>query len=233
MIEQGASREELIKTWVGKDRRIPQKFEPAYLTLRKIADFLQRAAETLPLTSHSRILDVGCREKPYFPFFASKTRNYFGVDIQIGPEVDAVFNGDALPFPDEMFDVVINTQVLEHTPDPHSLMDEMARVMKKGGWIIISAPFVWEIHNYPADYWRFSDQGIKELMKNFHRVTIEPCGNTAQCLLQTFNLFIDRTVSRLWFKRKLFKIVNTISEIWAVRSSDRLLPANYLVSGRK
>jgi hypothetical protein len=109
----------------------------------------------------------------------------------------------------------------------------MHRVLKKGGSAIISAPFVWEIHNYPTDYWRFSDQGIKELMYRFSDLTVENCGNSAQCLLQTFNLFIDRSITSLRFKRGFFRMTNTIIERWAHTSSDQLLPANYIVTGRK
>jgi len=227
------SDEELTETWAGKDRRLPQKYEPAYLTLKKVSDFFRRAADTLSLTPESQILDVGCAEKPYFPFFARKTRNYFGVDIAPGPQVDAQFDGTGLPFPDEVFAVVLSTQVLEHVRDPQALTNEMYRVLKKGGSAIISAPFVWEIHNYPTDYWRFSDQGIRELMQQFTEVTVENCGNSAQCLLQTFNLFIDRSVSSPWFKRGFFRMTNTIIESWARKSSDQLLPANYIVTGRK
>ena len=230
---QATSAEALTETWAGKDRRLPRKHEPAYLTLKKVSDFFRQAADTLSLTSESRILDVGCGEKPYFPFFARKTRNYFGLDIQPGPQVDAQFDGTGLPFPDEVFTVVLSTQVLEHVRDPQALINEMHRVLQKGGTAIISAPFVWEIHNYPADYWRFSDQGIRALMQQFNEVTVENCGNSAQCLLQTFNLFIDRSVSSPWFKRVFFRITNTIIERWARKSSDQLLPANYIVTGRK
>ncbi|MBN2468673.1 MAG: class I SAM-dependent methyltransferase [Deltaproteobacteria bacterium] len=233
MTDQTASVEELMETWPGKDRRIPRKTEPAYLTLKKIVVFLENIAATLPLTPQSLLLDVGCWEKPYFPFFAAKTRNYFGVDVQPGPYLDALIDGETLPFSDEAFDVVLNTQVLEHTRNPQRLTEEMYRVLKKDGWIILSAPFVWEIHNYPHDYWRFSEQGIQELMNRFQNLTIEPCGNSAQCLLQAFNLFIDRTVRPLWFKRHFFQVINSIIERWAVRSTDRLLPPNYLVLGQK
>jgi anaerobic magnesium-protoporphyrin IX monomethyl ester cyclase len=128
----GVARDELVENWPGKDRRIPERYEPAYLTLKKIADFLQAAAATIPLTPQARILDVGCGDKPYFPFFAPKTMNYYGVDIQSGSQTDVIFDGKVLPFGDEVFDLILNNQVLEHTEEPQVLMDEMYRVLRGG-----------------------------------------------------------------------------------------------------
>jgi 2-polyprenyl-3-methyl-5-hydroxy-6-metoxy-1,4-benzoquinol methylase len=46
----------------------------------------------------------------------------------------------AAPFPDHHFDVVISSEVIEHTPDPRAAIRELARVVKPGGHLVITTP---------------------------------------------------------------------------------------------
>lgn len=91
---------------------------------------------------------------------------YVGVDMRKGPGVDIVSSGHALPFPDEYFDVVISTEMLEHDPAFWLSMKEMGRVLKKNGYLIITARGNgFPLHDYPGDYWRFMVQSFFELLK--------------------------------------------------------------------
>jgi SAM-dependent methyltransferase len=74
--------------------------------------------------------------------------------------------GDALqlPFPDDVFDLVISQESVEHVPDPFRAVQEMARVLRPGGRVYLQAPFIIGYHPGPEDYWRFTQAGMRTLL---------------------------------------------------------------------
>jgi SAM-dependent methyltransferase len=79
-----------------------------------------------------------------------------GIDIEEGPGVDIVVQpGQKFPFPDEHFDLVVATSVFEHDPAFWKTIAEMARVLKKTGFMYMCAPSNGLVHRYPLDCFRF------------------------------------------------------------------------------
>lgn len=119
-----------------------------------------------------RILDVGCGEKPYEQWLNSaELKEYIGIDIFPGPKVDRVITpGNSLPFKDDYFDAIICTQVLEHVPDIENVLNEIYRVLKPGGRLIVSMPFIYNAHGAPHDYRRFSLDGINLLFFEQYKI---------------------------------------------------------------
>lgn len=74
--------------------------------------------------------------------------------------------------PDNYFDLVICTEVLEHVNDPFAAVNELYRIVKVGGWVAASSPFNFRIHNPLPDNWRFTEHGLKILFKQFDEVKI-------------------------------------------------------------
>jgi SAM-dependent methyltransferase len=106
--------------------------------------------------------DVNGSVRPFF------TGSYVGVDMRAGPQVDMVAYADALPFDDESFDVVVSTEMLEHDPRPWRSLDEMARVLRHGGVLLLTARGYdgrgcFPVHDYPDDIWRFSGRSLEIL----------------------------------------------------------------------
>jgi len=60
----------------------------------------------------------------------------------------------AIPFKDNVFDTVICTQVIEHVPRPWLVVHEIYRVLKEGGHLLLSTPFLYPYHLEPRDYFR-------------------------------------------------------------------------------
>lgn len=110
--------------------------------------------------TNARTLEIGSFGSPsyarYFP-------NKIGVDIRPGNGVDVVANVYNLPFKEGEFDVVLCMTVLEHLEDPTRAIKEMRRVLKVGGRIIVSVPFMFPMHDVPGDYWRFTKFGLQKL----------------------------------------------------------------------
>jgi SAM-dependent methyltransferase len=76
---------------------------------------------------------------------------------------DYLYDGRSLPFESKSFDTVICIEVLEHTPDPQNLLNEIARVVKSDGIVVLSAPFSMRLHEEPHDYFRYTPHGFREL----------------------------------------------------------------------
>ena len=87
------------------------------------------------------------------------------LDVVEGPFIDYVASAEDLPFTDAQFDVVVTQETLEHVSDPFRAMSEMERVLKPGGVLYCQLPFVIGFHPGPMDYWRFTVQGIRQLVE--------------------------------------------------------------------
>lgn len=123
-----------------------------------------------------KVLDVGAYDVngTIRPIFSDRKCEYIGLDMRAGPNVDVVEKADAIPFADETFDCVTCTEMLEHDDAPFDSVGEMYRVLRKGGIIIITVPTIgFPRHDYPSDYWRFTGDGVKILLKKFRIDTLE------------------------------------------------------------
>ncbi|MBI3091903.1 MAG: methyltransferase domain-containing protein [Candidatus Tectomicrobia bacterium] len=225
---------ELYASWQGRARRLPSLDDPGYFSLSRLSQDLLALANRLQLTAGDAILDLGCGEKPYYPIFAGWTRRYIGVDIELHPNIDCLVSSRGpLPFADGSFALVLSTQVLEHVEEPKGLVEEMHRVLKPGGTLYLSAPFVWEVHNYPRDFWRFTDQGLRLLLQPFREVTITPQGTSSQALLQAFSLFVHRSFPEAAWTRQLFALLNEHLLPRGSGLADSLLPAQFIAIARR
>ena len=91
---------------------------------------------------------------------------YAGCDIAPGPNVDFLMAGPyAIQRGPGDYHLVISGQVLEHVPNPFRLTAEMARMLRPGGTLILTAPWKWAIHRHPLDCWRILPDGMRALFK--------------------------------------------------------------------
>lgn len=142
-------------------------FDPVFLTQIRLKAALESTITPLAVDG-VRCLDVGCGDRPYEYLFTHGS--YTGIDVKDSgrpinmKQPDHFYDGNVFPFQNDSFDMVISTQVLEHVPDPLAMLKEMARVCKPGGGVVISLPFVYQEHEEPFDYFRFTRFGIEELL---------------------------------------------------------------------
>lgn len=109
----------------------------------------------------SRVLDAGAGNAPYRPLF--KQHRYETADRHRSSTY--VCDLHAVPIEDAAFDAVVSTQTLEHTQDPLQVLRELHRVMKPGAPILLSAPFVYQEHLQPNDFYRFTSFGFRHLFE--------------------------------------------------------------------
>ncbi len=111
-------------------------------------------------------LDVGCGRKPYEKTFFAGAEKYVGLDYLTDRSTpDVIGSATNIPLGDAGFDTVVSTEVLEHVPDPLKALREMHRVLKPGGYLILSTPMYWPRHEVPYDYFRYPYDGLLHLVK--------------------------------------------------------------------
>lgn len=148
-------------------RILPQplvdRIDPVEATIRIGVESFSRS-----FNAGNRVLDAGageCRFRPHF-----RHARYFAIDHTKGDpnwdysRLDVVGTLEALPFANQVFDGVMNIVVLEHVERPDSALKEIARVLKPRGRLFLVAPFSWELHQVPEDYFRFTEYGLRSLL---------------------------------------------------------------------
>jgi len=135
-----------------------------------IKDLVSIAASTLPI--EEPIYEFGSLQtldqegfadlRPLFPGKA-----YVGADMRHGMGVDQILNLHEINLPSETVGTIICLDTLEHVEYPHKALGEIHRVLKPDGIAIISSVMHFPIHDHPYDYWRFTPEAFRSLLKPF------------------------------------------------------------------
>ncbi len=130
-----------------------------------------------------KLLDVGCGQMP-FRHLLPASADYTGIDIpdagSFGMHKHAQiveFDGTQIPFPDNHFDAILCTEVLEHALEPQALIAEMHRVLRPGGSLVLTVPFAARVHHIPYDFHRFTRYRLAQMFAAFGAVQVEERGN--------------------------------------------------------
>ena len=110
-----------------------------------------------------RTLDIGAQNGPYAALFPRRV----GLDIAPGAGVAIIGDAQALGIRDGAFEAVLCTEVLEHLPEPQKAIDEMFRVLRPGGTLLLTTRFLFPIHDAPHDYFRYTKYGLRHLLRRF------------------------------------------------------------------
>lgn len=164
--------------------------------------------ETAPLV-RGRFLDVGCGDRRFEPLFLPFVESYTGLEHEAvfastdaskrSTKPDVLYDGKRIPFESASFDSILCAEVLEHTPDPGVLVAEMARVLRPGGKIIVTAPFAFRLHEEPYDYFRYTPHGLASLFERAGLKMLEKraFGGVFSVLGHTLNSYLAFRVARL------------------------------------
>ena len=194
---------------VARQSRPEPVYGKSWLSVRHIDQFVRDKARLL----HGVGIDYGCGNMPYAEIIRPHVDRLLGVDLEQSSEglVDVILGKTGkLPFGDGSLDFVLCTQVLEHVPDPESLFMELTRCMKAGGIMLLTVPFVWEQHEVPEDYFRFTEFAVRRLAKDAGLVvvSIDPAGGMIETVAQ---IVVNRLPSFQWFDRILYGPINVLA----------------------
>ena len=120
-----------------------------------------------------------------------------GLDIARRPAVDIVGTAEATGMADESVDLVLCTQVLEHTRAPWLAMREFAARPSAGRQRLLSIPHVWFFHPHPHDYWRITAEGMAALFDEGDFKVVGSCaGGQRRSLCQVVNFLAFGALGR-------------------------------------
>lgn len=150
-----------------------------------------------------KLLDAGCGNMPYKKYILqnSDVTEYVSMDLENNtiykPEKKPDINWDGVTCPsdDEVYDVILATEVLEHCPNPEIFLNEMHRVLKRGGLIFFTTPFFWPTHDVPHDEFRYTPYALERFLKNsgFKNVKIQSSGGWHAAFAQMIGLWVRRS----------------------------------------
>jgi len=108
------------------------------------------------------------------------------LDLLVGEEVD--IQGDLLhlPIKDAIVETVVCTGVLEHVSDPHKAVEEIHRVLKFRGRVFLEIPFMQTVHASPTDFYRWTPDGIRQLMRTFNVIEFHVVAGPASAFAWQF-----------------------------------------------
>jgi SAM-dependent methyltransferase len=137
-----------------------------------------------------------------------------------------VGSGLCLPIKDRSVDIVFATQVIEHVKYPNIMVQECKRVLRSQGYLILTGPFYWPLHEEPHDFFRFTKYGFAHLLRDagFSNWEIREDGSDLAQLMLCISLRLSNK-----FLFPLVCIVNLVGALLEGISNSRLSPANYTV----
>lgn len=160
-------------------------------------------------------MDFGCGVSLYRAFI--HYNKYYRVDYEKIFELDdktideiIFYNGKDIPLSDVTQDGIISTEVFEHAPDLDEIIKEFKRVLKDGGYALISIPFTWGEHNAPYDYQRLTSYGIKYLFEKhgFEVIHLEKTTRTIHTITQLITAEIrNRILSGIPIIRQIINLL--------------------------
>lgn len=203
-------------------------FHPFYFARKELASTISEYSGHI----QGDLLDVGCGTKPYRSLFCVRT--YRGLDIdtpvnRIRGVAEDYYDGNQFPYENDSFDSVICNQVLEHVFNPNQFLSEINRVLKPGGKLLLSIPFVWDEHEQPFDFARYTSYGLKAILKEngFNLIYIKKLGGDATILFQLINAYLFKISQKSSWPVKLLCIKPAIAMVNVVGFfAGKILPKN-------
>lgn len=191
---------------------------------RAVADF----AAGLP--ADSSVLDAGAGEAPYRPLFDHceyLTQDWAETVHPGGRTADVIADLETLPLPDRRFDAVVLTEVLEHVRRPVPTLTELARVLRPGGRLLVTVPFVCELHEEPYDFYRYTPYALRSMLEEsgFESIEVAPSAGwftTAAQVMRHQGLATGPLSGRHSLKQRLVALGYRVAGRVLLRFADRL-----------
>jgi len=169
---------------------------PNYFSRKGLLKYIRKEASNLS----GRLLDFGSGRKPWRSLF--KVDEYIGVDIaESGHDhhdsrIDVYYDGRIIPFESNSFDSIFASDVFEHLFNLDEILDELYRVLKPEGQMLVTIPFAWNEHEAPYDFARYTSFGIRAIMERhgFEITRLHKTTSGFETVCQLFNTYIIENI---------------------------------------
>lgn len=154
-----------------------------YITYRRL--WLDSALEAFAPEMRGVVLDIGGKRENKRGTFQppeDQARAWWYVNLDLSTKPDIFADVERVPLREQSVDCIVCTEVLEHLPRPERCVDEIHRLLRDGGLALASMPFLYPVHADPYDYQRFTEDGLRNLFKDFRRVDVHRMGGYAGSL---------------------------------------------------
>ena len=206
-----------------KDNFINIEFTINNLDLYLMRTSIKNALNWVLPALKGHLLDAGCGKMPYKNYIIknSMVNKYVGLDIETAlaydedVKPDYTWDGKTMPFENSNFDCCIATEVLEHCPEPEVILSEIHRVLKPGGILFFTVPFLWNLHEVPNDEYRYTPFSLERHLINsgFANITIKATGGWHASTAQMVGLWVRRAPMPKIYRLLLSIIAKPIMKI--------------------
>lgn len=139
-------------------------------------------ARHLPARVRGRVLIVGAGHNPH-RHLLDDSCSVVALDIEALAGIDVVGDITAMPFEDAAYDAVLCIEVLEHVHDTSGALAEMRRVLRPGGELLITTPFLFHLHGDPYDFVRLTPSYFRASLAADFELDVIPFGNRLHVFL--------------------------------------------------
>lgn len=184
----------------------------------------EEAEQFAALRLHGEVLDLGGEKRSGYLANVQGTYNVTTVNMSTDTGCDVVHDLEVtpLPFDSASYDVVILNNTIEHIYHARELVCDALRILRPGGQIIITAPFLFPVHPSPHDYWRFTDEAVRMMLEE-GRVTQVTCvalgTGVTTVMYHLFERLLPKPLRMIaYLVRPLASVLDTV--IYATRRRD-------------
>ena len=172
-----------------------RKFENIGRSLRRYYIDQFYAINVKKISSGSSVLDLGgnkIKKRGQFNLDEYKF-NIIYANLSLDKTPDIQIMAECIPIKNDCFDLIICSELLEHVLNPRKVLDEIYRVMKVGGKVLITVPFLYNIHADPHDYGRYTDTYWDSVMKSigFKKITVIKQGGFFSVLVDMMRAWVN------------------------------------------
>lgn len=201
------------------------------LSRKNLYEFLDAQYSQIP--RGSIVLNVGSGGKISDLLHAYAIRNDFRVlsmDIDPARGPDLVGDISNAPCPCASVDVVVLSEVLEHVQVPQAAIQNIHRLLKPGGRLILTVPFLFPIHDQPHDYYRYTRFGLEYLLQAFQAVEVRERNSWAEAI----NVLAPRLFTQAGENAQRLALLLSIQaalNLPLVLLFAKLAPTNFMTTG--
>jgi SAM-dependent methyltransferase len=162
------------------------------LNLKAKTNYQKLTELLLAQNSHPNVLVIGgsIEGQGMEPLRAASSIDLVEIDVAFGPRVSVIGDAHDLPFQDNSFDGVVIQAVLEHVADPTRCVEEIHRVLKKGGLVYAETPFIAQVHLGKYDFTRFTHLGHRRLFRRFEEIASGAVCGPGSALAWSYQYFL-------------------------------------------
>jgi len=198
-------------------------------------------SEAIQSYSHGRLLDLGCGAVPLYGMYRDRIKDNICVDwensLHSSPHTDVFCDlNKTLPFSENEFETILLMDVIEHIERPEKLWNEMSRILKKRGKVILGSPFLYWIHEEPFDFSRFTEYKLRSFCKEnrFEIISLFAYGGAPEVFLDFIAKHLEWSVVfskfHYWFSKVFLR--SPIGRSWSKKTKHKY-PLGYCLVAEK